>query len=158
MIQSINPGTADLTADHHLHDDVEIERAMEGAARAHHRGDRPADHQTLAEIEKCATNCDFYAAHVPDFLAAEPIASDAGETGIVHDLPGVVLAVRPWNEAFWQVYRFAAPAIAAGNGAILKPAANVSGRALAIEARMAAAGWAQGLMRAPLVPTLEVAG
>lgn len=89
--------------------------------------------ESLAEIEKCATTCDFYAAHAPRFLADETIPSNAAESGVVFDPLGVVLAIMPWNYPFWQFYRFAAPALAAGNGTILKHAGNVPRCALAIE-------------------------
>lgn len=114
--------------------------------------------ESLAEIEKCATTCDFYAAHAPRFLADEAIPSNAAESGVVFDPLGVVLAIMPWNYPLWQFYRFAAPALAAGNGAILKHAGNVPRCALAIEASMLRAGCPDGLMRALLVPATSVAG
>ncbi|MDB5664610.1 NAD-dependent succinate-semialdehyde dehydrogenase [Cypionkella sp.] len=93
-----------------------------------------------AEIEKCAFTCDFYAEHAPIWLADEPIATNAFETAVVFDPLGVVLAIMPWNYPFWQYFRFAAPALAAGNGAILKHANNVPESALAVQEVMEKAG------------------
>ncbi|QJP14597.1 NAD-dependent succinate-semialdehyde dehydrogenase [Starkeya sp. ORNL1] len=111
-----------------------------------------------AEIEKSAWTCDFYAEHAPRFLADEIVASNATESRVVFDPLGVVLAIMPWNYPFWQFFRFLAPAMAAGNGAILKHAANVPGCALAIEDVLAKAGVPQGLSRSLLIPSSAVAG
>jgi succinate-semialdehyde dehydrogenase/glutarate-semialdehyde dehydrogenase len=111
-----------------------------------------------AEIEKSAWTCDFYAEHAPRFLADEIVASNASESRVVFDPLGVVLAIMPWNYPFWQFFRFLAPAMAAGNGAILKHAANVPGCALAIEDVLAKAGVPQGLSRSLLIPSSAVAG
>jgi succinate-semialdehyde dehydrogenase/glutarate-semialdehyde dehydrogenase len=111
-----------------------------------------------AEIEKSAWTCDFYAEHAPRFLADEIVASNASESRVVFDPLGVVLAIMPWNYPFWQFFRFLAPAMAAGNGAILKHAANVPGCALAIEDVLARAGVPQGLSRSLLIPSSAVAG
>lgn len=110
-----------------------------------------------AEIEKCASTCDFYAKAAPGFLADEAVASNATESVVVFDPLGVVLAIMPWNYPFWQFFRFAAPALAAGNGTILKHASNVSGCALAIETVMREAGCPDGLMRTVLIAASEVA-
>ncbi|PDT18275.1 NADP-dependent succinic semialdehyde dehydrogenase [Rhizobium sp. J15] len=111
-----------------------------------------------AEIEKCAYNCDFYAAHAPQYLADEPLKSNASESAVAFDPLGVVLAIMPWNYPFWQFFRFAAPAFAAGNGAILKHANNVPQCALAIEEVMAEAGCPSGLFRTLLIEPGKVAG
>lgn len=111
-----------------------------------------------AEIEKSAWTCDFYAEHAPRFLADEIVASNASESRVVFDPLGVVLAIMPWNYPFWQFFRFLAPAMAAGNGAILKHAANVPGCALAIEDVLAKAGVPKGLSRSLLIPSSAVAG
>ncbi|ROT99047.1 NAD-dependent succinate-semialdehyde dehydrogenase [Histidinibacterium lentulum] len=103
--------------------------------------------EAAGEIEKCAVTCDFYAEAAPRFLADESIGSNATESGVVFDPLGVVLAVMPWNYPFWQVFRFAAPALAAGNGIILKHASNVPGCAAEIEALVARAGARAGLLR-----------
>ena len=104
-----------------------------------------------AEIEKCAYNCDFYAENAAKFLADEPVASNASESLVVFDPLGVVLAIMPWNYPFWQFFRFAAPALAAGNGAILKHANNVPQCALAIEEVMKEAGCPEGLFATLLI-------
>jgi succinate-semialdehyde dehydrogenase/glutarate-semialdehyde dehydrogenase len=111
-----------------------------------------------AEIEKSAWTCDFYAEHAPRFLADEIVASNASESRVVFDPLGVVLAIMPWNYPFWQFFRFLAPAMAAGNGAILKHAANVPGCALAIEDVLTKAGVPKGLSRSLLIPSSAVAG
>lgn len=110
------------------------------------------------EIEKCAWNCDFYADEAPVFLADEIIASSASHSAVVFDPLGVVLAIMPWNYPFWQFFRFAAPALAAGNGAILKHANNVPRCALAIEDVMREAGCPEGLFRTLLIEPGSVAG
>lgn len=111
-----------------------------------------------AEVEKCAWNCDFYADKAPDFLADEVTDSNASESAVVFDPLGVVLAIMPWNYPFWQFFRFAAPAFAAGNGAILKHANNVPQCALAIEEVMREAGCPEGLFRTLLIDSGAVAG
>ncbi|OWV71961.1 succinate-semialdehyde dehydrogenase [Rhizobium sp. R634] len=114
--------------------------------------------ESEAEIEKCAYNCDFYAAHAPQYLADEPLKSNASESAVAFDPLGVVLAIMPWNYPFWQFFRFAAPAFAAGNGAILKHANNVPQCALVIEQVMAEAGCPSGLFRTLLIEPGKVAG
>ena len=86
-----------------------------------------------AEVEKCAACCEFYATHGERFMADEVIQTDAGRSFISHQPLGVVLAVMPWNFPFWQVVRFAAPALMAGNVGLLKHASNVPQCALALE-------------------------
>jgi succinate-semialdehyde dehydrogenase/glutarate-semialdehyde dehydrogenase len=88
--------------------------------------------EALAEVEKCALNCDFYANEAERLLAPEIVASNASHSKVVFDPLGTVLAVMPWNYPFWQVMRFAAPAILAGNTAVLKHANNVPQCALAL--------------------------
>jgi succinate-semialdehyde dehydrogenase/glutarate-semialdehyde dehydrogenase len=89
--------------------------------------------QGRSEIEKCASTCLYVAEHAARFLAPEPIATEASKSYVTFRPLGVVLAVMPWNFPFWQVIRFAAPALMAGNACLLKHASNVSGCALAIE-------------------------
>lgn len=109
-----------------------------------------------AEIEKCAYNCDFYAEHAPQYLADEPVPSNA-DTVVAFDPLGVVLAIMPWNYPFWQYFRFAAPALAAGNGAILKHANNVPECALAVQEVMQRAGAPKGLTATLLIDNAQVA-
>lgn len=111
-----------------------------------------------AEIEKCAWNCDYYADHAPAYLADEPVPSSATESVVAFEPLGVVLAIMPWNYPFWQYFRFAAPALAAGNGAILKHANNVPECALAVQEVMEKAGVPKGLTSTLLVDTSKVAG
>jgi succinate-semialdehyde dehydrogenase/glutarate-semialdehyde dehydrogenase len=104
-----------------------------------------------AEIEKCAWNCDFYAEKAEEFLAPEIVASNATESSVEFDPLGIVLAIMPWNYPFWQLFRFLAPALAAGNGAVLKHASNVPQCALAIEEVLREAGAPEGLFRTLLI-------
>ena len=100
--------------------------------------------QGISEIEKCAWVCDFYAHNAEDLLADEIIETDADESFISNDPLGCVLAVMPWNFPFWQVIRFAAPTLTAGNTALLKHAQNVTGCSLAIEQLFLDAGYPVG--------------
>lgn len=100
--------------------------------------------QSISEIEKCITLCDFYATNAENFLADELIDTDASESFISYDPLGTILAIMPWNYPFWQVMRFAIPTLTAGNTAILKHAANVTGCALAIEKLFEKAGYPKG--------------
>ncbi len=108
-----------------------------------------------AEVEKCAWNCDFYADNAAKFLADEPVTSNATDSYISYQPLGVVLALMPWNFPYWQVFRFAAPALMAGNTAVLKHASNVSLAALEIERVFQEAGLPQGIFRTVLVPGVE---
>lgn len=109
-----------------------------------------------AEIEKCAFNCDHFADHAEHYLAREPIDLAGPKAFVTFNPLGVVLAVMPWNFPFWQVFRFAAPALMAGNGAVLKHASNVPGCALAIESVFREAGFPANLFRAVLAPSRDV--
>ncbi len=105
----------------------------------------------LAEIRKCAWNCDYYAHFAESFLAPRSYPS-AGESYVQHTALGVVLAIMPWNYPFWQVFRFAAPALMAGNTVLLKHAANVPQCALALEEIFEAAGFPRGCFQSLLIP------
>ncbi|MGH2356067.1 MAG: NAD-dependent succinate-semialdehyde dehydrogenase [Chloroflexota bacterium] len=109
--------------------------------------------QAEAEIEKCAWNCDFYAERAEGFLADEHVQTNAQESYVAYEPLGVVLAVMPWNFPFWQVIRFAAPALMAGNTALLKHSSNVPQCAVAIETLFTEAGFPPGVFRTLLVPS-----
>jgi succinate-semialdehyde dehydrogenase/glutarate-semialdehyde dehydrogenase len=101
--------------------------------------------QATAEVEKCAWVCDYYAEHAADFLMPREVDTDAAESFVRFDPLGPVLAIMPWNFPYWQVFRFAAPALAAGNVGLLKHARNVTGVALAIEELFLDAGFPPGV-------------
>jgi len=109
-----------------------------------------------AEVEKCAFQCDWFADHAAAYLAREPVDLGGPEAFVTYNPIGVVLAVMPWNFPFWQVFRFAAPALMAGNAALLKHASNVPGCALAIEQLFREAGFPADLFRTLLLPSSEV--
>jgi acyl-CoA reductase-like NAD-dependent aldehyde dehydrogenase len=108
-----------------------------------------------AEVEKCAWNCDFYAEHAQGFLSDEHVETGAQQSFVAFEPLGVVLAIMPWNFPFWQVIRFAAPALMAGNGAVLKHASNVPRCALALQEIFEDGGVPKGLFRTVLVPGSE---
>jgi succinate-semialdehyde dehydrogenase/glutarate-semialdehyde dehydrogenase len=125
-----------------------------------------------AEVEKCALACDFYAENSEKFLSPEKVETDASDSYARFDPIGVVLAVMPWNFPYWQVFRFAAPALMAGNAGVLKHASNVQGCAQAIEEVFKAAGFPDGLfinlpigsakveavIRSPLIAAVTLTG
>ena len=113
--------------------------------------------ESRAEIEKCAVTLDYYADQAPKFLANERIASNASDSGVVYDPLGVVLAIMPWNYPFWQFFRFAAPALAAGNAPLLKHANNVPQSAVAVEEIVRKAGAPEGLCTTLLIEADRVA-
>ena len=112
--------------------------------------------EALGEIEKCAWACTFYAEHASQFLASEVVETNATRSVVAYEPLGLVLAIMPWNFPFWQVFRFAAPALMAGNGAVLKHASNVSQCALAISAAFEEAGFPRGLFHSLLLPAAAV--
>jgi len=113
--------------------------------------------EARAEVEKCASVCDYYARHGEDFLRADVADSDAGKSYVAYYPLGVVLAVMPWNFPFWQVFRAAAPALMAGNALALKHASNVPQCALAIEDLFRDSGLPQGLFTALMIDVGQVA-
>jgi succinate-semialdehyde dehydrogenase/glutarate-semialdehyde dehydrogenase len=110
----------------------------------------------VAEVEKCAWVCDYYAENAHYFLADEIVETDATRSYVAHRPLGVVLAVMPWNFPLWQVFRFAAPALMAGNAGLLKHASNVPGSALAIEEVFHEAGFPGDVFRTLLVGSRQV--
>jgi succinate-semialdehyde dehydrogenase/glutarate-semialdehyde dehydrogenase len=115
--------------------------------------------QAVAEVEKCAWVCEYYAERAGEHLQDERIGGEPGtKTYARYEPLGVVLAVMPWNYPFWQVFRFAAPALAAGNVGILKHASNVPGCALAIQDVFDRAGFPEGAFSALLVDSGDVDG
>ena len=112
--------------------------------------------EARAEVEKCALACDYYAEQGPSFLNNEVIESDAGKSYVAHQPLGTVLAVMPWNFPLWQVFRFAAPALVAGNTGVLKHASNVPGCALLIEDVFKQAGFPPGVFRSLMIKASQV--
>ncbi|MBT7579926.1 MAG: NAD-dependent succinate-semialdehyde dehydrogenase [Candidatus Marinimicrobia bacterium] len=113
-------------------------------------------HEAQAEIEKCAWVCDFYADNAKAFLADEIVETNASKSFVSFEPIGIVLAVMPWNFPFWQVFRFAAPALMAGNAAVLKHASNVPACALAIEKIFVKAGFPENLFRTLMISASQV--
>ena len=112
--------------------------------------------QSRAEVEKCAWVCDYYAENAENILADEIIKTEAAKSFVSYQPLGVILAIMPWNFPFWQVFRFAAPNLMAGNAGLLKHASNVSGCALAIEDVFRKAGFPENLFRSLLVSSKNV--
>ena len=110
------------------------------------------------EVDKCAFVCDFYADHAEEFLKIEKTNTDASESYVEFDPLGVILAVMPWNFPYWQVLRFAAPTLMAGNVGILKHASNVQMCAEAIEKAFTECGFPQGVFQNLIIGSDKVEG
>ena len=113
---------------------------------------------SIAEIEKCAKVCHFYAAQAAAFLADETAQTGASRSFVCYQPLGPVLAIMPWNYPFWQVIRFLAPALMAGNTGLLKHASNVPQCALAIERLCEEAGFEPGVFQTLLIEVAQVEG
>ncbi|NMG07407.1 NAD-dependent succinate-semialdehyde dehydrogenase [Brasilonema sp. UFV-L1] len=111
----------------------------------------------IAEVEKCALVCRYYAEHAAEFLADTSVKTDASQSFIKYQPLGIILAVMPWNFPFWQVFRFVGPALMAGNVGLLKHASNVPQCALAIEEIIQKAGFPQGVFQTLLIGASKVA-
>ena len=112
--------------------------------------------EAIGEVEKCASVCGYYAENAESFLKSEPVKTEYSESYIAYRPLGTILAVMPWNFPFWQVFRFLAPALMAGNTGVLKHASNVSGCALAIEQLVSEAGFPENVFRALIIGSKEV--
>ncbi len=114
------------------------------------------EREAVAEIEKCALACGYYAENSEAFLKNEAVDTEATESYISYQPIGTILAVMPWNFPFWQVFRFLAPALMAGNTGVLKHASNVPGCALAIEQLVMEAGFPENVFRTLLIGSSRV--
>ena len=107
--------------------------------------------QSLAEIEKCAWLCDYYAENAAEFLKDEVVETEAEKSYVTFEPLGIILGIMPWNFPFWQVFRFAVPALTAGNVCLLKHASNVPGSALEIEKVFTEAGLPEDVFKTLLI-------
>jgi len=114
--------------------------------------------EASAEVKKCAWVCEYYAENAAQFLEDKMVETEAEESRVIFEPLGPVLAVMPWNFPFWQVFRFAAPALMAGNTVLLKHASNVQGCAAAIEEIFSEAGFEDGVFQNLAIGSDRVAG
>ena len=130
-------------------------RADEYAALMAREMGKPVS-QGKRECEKCAWVCEYYADRASEFLSPDYVETEASKSYVTYPPLGTILAVMPWNFPFWQVFRFAAPALMGGNGCVLKHASNVTGCALDIEKLFIDAGFPENLFSALLIPSSDV--
>lgn len=107
--------------------------------------------QAIAEVKKCATLCKYYLENAEDYLAEQHIQTDGKESYLTYEPMGVILGVMPWNFPYWQVFRFAIPAIIAGNTVVVKHASNVAGCAQLLEELFVDAGFPEGVYQNLLI-------
>jgi len=138
----------------HMADILQIRKKELAVLMAQEMG-KPIN-QGVAEIEKCAAVCEYYAANAEKYLSDQLIETDASKSFVSFQPIGVVLAIMPWNFPFWQVFRFLAPALAAGNCGVLKHASNVPGCALAIEDVIHQAGFPENVFQSLLISNTMV--
>jgi succinate-semialdehyde dehydrogenase/glutarate-semialdehyde dehydrogenase len=112
--------------------------------------------ESLAEVEKCAKTCEYYAENAERFLSKDEIKTEGKESFVTYSPLGVILAIMPWNFPYWQVIRFAAPALCAGNGVLLKHASNVPRCSLELEKTFVEAGFPKDIFRSLLISSKEV--
>jgi succinate-semialdehyde dehydrogenase / glutarate-semialdehyde dehydrogenase len=112
--------------------------------------------QSRSEIDKCAMVCDYFAENANQLLLDEKVRTEATNSFITYQPLGVILAIMPWNFPFWQVFRFAAPNLMAGNAGVLKHSSNVTGCGLAIENIFKEAGFSENLFRTLIIPSKDV--
>ncbi|MFO7446825.1 MAG: NAD-dependent succinate-semialdehyde dehydrogenase [Ignavibacteriaceae bacterium] len=112
--------------------------------------------QSYSEVEKCAWACEYFAENAEKFLQDEVIKSDASKSFVTFQPLGVILAIMPWNFPFWQVFRFAAPNLMAGNAGVLKHASNVTGTAFAIEEVFREAGFPENIFRTLILSSKKI--
>lgn len=112
--------------------------------------------EALGEVDKCALTCGYFAEKSEEFLMDEQVSTETGKAYVSYQPLGTILAVMPWNFPFWQVFRFLAPALMAGNTGVLKHASNVSGCALAIEQLVVQAGFPENVFRTLLISSAHV--
>ena len=169
LIEILDKASADQCAWADLSTDARVEPIHRLGAHLRTRSDSLAKlitlemgkpvHEARSEIEKCAWVCDFYASHAPSFLDDEDVEAAEGRRAVISTEPlGLILAIMPWNFPFWQVFRAGIPALAAGNGILLKHAPNVPQCALSIEALFQQAGFPMNLFRTALASEQTIAG